>query len=252
MARRQTEFTLPLSLHESFQQLRGAVDQQRWIVLAADPPRSGPRAELSFKAGPSQVSGCGKTRVKLRQLNPSGTHVTLGTTRAFSDKRAEAPALSVAGELKLDPRQLGLDPDAPLVPGRVERNLVRFLVAIAMIVAVLALILVPIPQDAEGIPSLPAVALDQTWLYRLEVALLVFYGSLLLLTPAFSGLVRGRLPTEISARGAKFADEVDQSAEVTQRAITKVEQSANVLAEEMALADVDIKQLKKDVTKLKE
>jgi len=55
---------------------------------------------------------------------------------------------------------------------------------------------VPVPED------LPAIAIRQPGLYRLEVALLIFYGWLLLLTPAFSGLIRGRLPIEISTRGA--------------------------------------------------
>jgi hypothetical protein len=81
--------------------------------------------------------------------------------------------------------------------GRHTRNLVRVLVGTALCTALSVCIAVPIPAD------LPAIALLQPSLYRLEVALLVFYGCLLLLTPAFSGLIRGRLPIEISTRGAK-------------------------------------------------
>ena len=71
-----------------------------------------------------------------------------------------------------------------------------------MAVAFLSCVAVPIPHDPQGDPALPAVAFEQVGLYRLEVGLLAFYGGLLLITPAFSGLVRGRLPIEISARGA--------------------------------------------------
>jgi hypothetical protein len=97
------------------------------------------------------------------------------------------------------------------------RNLVRVLVGAALCVALTASAVLPVPQD------LPAIALEQAALYRLEVALGVFYGCLLLATPAYSGLVRGRLPTEISTRGAKFAGEADQTVEQDEAAIRKLE-----------------------------
>lgn len=70
-----------------------------------------------------------------------------------------------------------------------------------------------------------------------------FYGTLLLVTPTFLGLVRGRLPIEISTRGAKFAGESDQSAEIAKAAIKKLEQTTKALDEGLANANFEIKRL---------
>lgn len=218
---------------------------QRWIVTEGRPPGDGTeQPEIVFKAGPSQVSGCGSTRVRFNALGGDETRVSVNTRGALNDKRAEAASLSLIEELRLDPKPFGLDPDAPPRPGTIERSTVRALVAITLAIAVLAFIAVPLPKNQDGETALPAVALAQPDLYRLEVALLVFYGGLLLLTPAFSGMIRGRLPTEISARGAKFVEEVDQSVAITQKAIKELERSTNDLADELDLANLGIEQLK--------
>lgn len=94
------------------------------------------------------------------------------------------------------------------------------------------------------IHELPAPALGQVSLYRLEVALIVFYGDMLLVTPAFSGLVRGRLPIEISPRGAKFAAETDESAGQNEAAIKKLEGTARQLAERLKDAQIELDSLK--------
>lgn len=109
--------------------------------------------------------------------------------------------------------------------------------------AVAAFATVPIPVDARKAPALPTVALEQPALYRLEVALVVFYGGLLLITPAFSGVVDGRLPIEISARGAKFAEEADQSAEVHRAALEELKRVAVDLSESLTLANLEIDRL---------
>ena len=111
------------------------------------------------------------------------------------------------------------------------RNLIRVFVGAALCAALATCAVVPIPED------LPAVALRQPGLYRLEVALLMFYGCLLLITPAFSGLIRARLPIEISTRGARFADENECSAELDEAAIGKLEKTIASLAQ--ALADTE-------------
>lgn len=85
-------------------------------------------------------------------------------------------------------------------------------------------------------PDLPSAAFGQTGLYRLEISLLVFYGSLLLVTPAFSGLIRGRLPTEISLRGAKFAEGADESTERNEADIRRLDAAINNLDEALAAA----------------
>jgi hypothetical protein len=125
-----------------------------------------------------------------------------------------------------------------------ERALIRLLVGAALILAIWACISVSLPQDVQGDLDLPALAFGQAGLYRLEVALLVFYGGLLLITPAFSGLARGRLPIEISARGAKFAEDADDSAETTRAALKELEQAATHFTDELARADIEINLLK--------
>jgi hypothetical protein len=74
---------------------------------------------------------------------------------------------------------------------------------------------------------------------------MVFYGTLLLITPTFSGLVRGRLPTEISTRGAKFAEGTDRSAELNEAAIQNLERTAGDLTEGLRNVTVEIKALKR-------
>jgi hypothetical protein len=92
-----------------------------------------------------------------------------------------------------------------------------------VLAALLNSILTPIPAN------LPAAALGQPALYRLEITLLVFYGCLALVTPAFAALVSGRLPIEISTRGARFADGADQAAEQDEMTIKKLEQTTERL-----------------------
>lgn len=118
-----------------------------------------------------------------------------------------------------------------------ERLLVRILVAIVLCVALLSFVLVPVPTD------LPPPAFDQASLYRLEIALMFFYGTLLLVTPAFSGLIRGRLPTEISTRGAKFVEEADQSAERDAAAIRELEETARDLEQRLTETDLEIRRI---------
>lgn len=123
--------------------------------------------------------------------------------------------------MRLGGRELG----SPSPYRAVKRLSIRILVALLLATALVASISVPIPR------ALPAIALDQIGLYRLEVALGVFYGGLLLLTPVYSGLVEGRLPIEISARGAKFAEEADQSTEIAVGAIRNLEETTDGLSE---------------------
>jgi hypothetical protein len=126
----------------------------------------------------------------------------------------------------------------------VERLFIRILVTIALCLALVALVLAPLPVDAQGNPDLPAPAFEQVSLYRLEVALLVFYGELLLVTPVFSGLAHSRLPIEISTRGAKFAEWADQSAAQDEAAIMHLEGITKQLTGELDDAKIHIDTLK--------
>jgi hypothetical protein len=93
--------------------------------------------------------------------------------------------------------------------------------------------------------DLPAVALGQAHLYRPQIALFVFYCGLLLITPAISGLIYGRLPIEISTRGAKFAEGANHSNEATEATVQKLEQTVNRLADQVTTAEAKINHLQK-------
>ncbi|HEY3552585.1 MAG TPA: hypothetical protein VGK66_02750, partial [Solirubrobacterales bacterium] len=111
-----------------------------------------------------------------------------------------------------------------------KRISIRILVSLIACAALAAFAWIPIPEDTNGHPVLPAVALEQAGLYRLEVALMVFYGGLLLITPAFSGLIEGRLPIEISARGARFADSTDEALDDLEKTAADLEGELSLLA----------------------
>jgi hypothetical protein len=118
------------------------------------------------------------------------------------------------------------------------RNVVRCLVAAALGVALLGSALAPTPE------KLPSVSLGQVGIYRLEIALLVFYGGLLLITPAFSGLARGRLPIEVSTRGAKFAEEADRPEVLAEAKLEELENTTRVLTEGLTNANVELEELR--------
>jgi hypothetical protein len=124
------------------------------------------------------------------------------------------------------------------MPERSARNFIRVLIGVALCIALAAAGLARPPA------VLPAVAFGQASLYRLEIALLVFYGSLLLVTPTFSGLARGRLPTEISTRGAKFAENADQLVESDEATTRKLEGKLKRLSDDMAEVRLEIFYLK--------
>jgi len=140
-------------------------------------------------------------------------------------------ALFSKGERFIDARA------SPDMAGRHTRNLIRVLTGAALCTALATCAVAPTPEN------LPAVAFGQVGLYRLEIALMVFYGVLLLLTPTYSGLAKGRLPVEISTRGAKFADDMDQQAKLAVAAIDRLEQATAYLAEELGTANEEIKRL---------
>ena len=126
------------------------------------------------------------------------------------------------------------------MPAHHIRDLIRLLTCFALCAALSIAAAAPIPED------LPAVALGQVGVYRLEVALLAFYGALLLITPAVSGLIRGQLPVEITTRGAKFADETNESADTGRTAIEKLEQITYDLGDGLRAANIQIEKMKEE------
>lgn len=241
MAKRHTEILFPGSLTETYDKVRRAVLRQGWLVTGGTPPGQRFRPDIRLRAGSARIGGSGFTRIVfLEGGSKQETRVSISTRLALGDHRAAAPALSLAEGLLADPKEAGLGPEASPLPGRTERMGVRLLVGFVVIAAVLACALTPIPK------TLPAPAFDQAGLYRLEVVLVVFYGGLLLLTPAFAGMIRGRLPTEISTRGAKFADEVRQErAEISDEVIQEQTNERIKLELELAVAKKEIKKLAK-------
>jgi hypothetical protein len=254
MAKCDTPFLLQEPRDQAFERVLDSAGKLGWRVTKTTPPNRFYRLtpELNLKAGRKQLDGCGTTRIQFYRCAANRTRVRVYTRWALTESRAEAPAISLLKGLSHDPKQHNLDPEAAPLPGRGERKLIRFLVAAIVIATVLAVILVPVPEDSEGNPDLPAVALHDERLFYGEVAFLVFYGSLLLLTPAFAGVFRGRLPTEISTRGAKYEEEVKQERAETSDKVTEEQTRERLkITDELTLAKGAIENLAKDVASLK-
>jgi hypothetical protein len=124
------------------------------------------------------------------------------------------------------------------MPERLTRSFIRVLIGVALCIALAAAALARPPAE------LPAVAFGQVGLYRLEIALFAYYGSLLLVTPTFSGLAWGRLPTEISTRGANFAEDAGQLVESDEATSRKLEGELKELGDEMTEVRLEISYLR--------
>ena len=90
---------------------------------------------------------------------------------------------------------------------KIERCIVRIVVAGLLIAVVWFALTFTIPSHATGHNRMPGVALGQPDLYRAEIGLALLYAGLLLLMALFYGVLRGTLPIEISQQGAKSATE---------------------------------------------
>jgi hypothetical protein len=75
---------------------------------------------------------------------------------------------------------------------------------VRLVVGALALAALYFVATADAPAQLPSVALKQEFVYRGELLLVIMYGGLLIATPVVRGVVSGLLPTEITARGAKY------------------------------------------------
>ena len=94
---------------------------------------------------------------------------------------------------------------------------IRIATAILFLAAMGVAVVAPAPSD------LPSVALGQTPVYRLEVLLALFCGGLLVLTPLFQGVLHGRLPIEISHRGAKWDVRTPELLDEAERRVGELE-----------------------------
>jgi hypothetical protein len=141
----------------------------------------------------------------------------------------------------------------PLVAGvgLPARLLVRTVTgALLLLSAIVALaVAVPTKTGSSGrkTAALPSVALGQSSLYRVEVGLAVFYGGLIVLTPVFYGLVKGRPPIEVSARGAKFSEDVAQNVD---RSIKDAQALADQLKNDVRSAQFQLARARLNIDQL--
>lgn len=97
-----------------------------------------------------------------------------------------------------------------------------------------------------GAPSrLPSVAMGQELLYRLELLLASFFSGLLVATPLLQGVINGRLPTEITARGAKYdPEEISQGLAALENRIAKIDAAVTSAGGEALALRADVDRLK--------
>jgi hypothetical protein len=114
---------------------------------------------------------------------------------------------------------------------------VRVLVGLLLAGSVVLAVSVSPPSD------LPSIALGQTAVYRVEIGLGAFYAGLLILLPAYRGIINGKLPTSISSRGAEFAEAVDWSLEKTQDSVEDLQAQVRDLDGRMGVARLRIDEL---------
>jgi hypothetical protein len=122
---------------------------------------------------------------------------------------------------------------------------IRIIVGLILLAAVVAATLIDIPTTGGTTPKpdLPSIALGQEVIYRLEIFLVAFYSGLLIATPAYRGIVSGRLPIEVSARGAKFAEDAAGSIEETQKLVEELRERLRQSEATVARSRLNIDQL---------
>jgi hypothetical protein len=210
--------------------------------------------EPLFGRGAKLPVFAGKLRIKL--IPESGeTLVEVKVRCALTPARADRAVTDVLAKLGQEQARTS---ELERAPGRVERGAIRILMAVLVIGSVTVALQIGIPKktasEATGSTGqqntkvvkendLPAPAAGETGLYRLEVGLGVFFGGLLLLTPAFVGIIRGRLPMEMSLRGWKFGEEAVATDKVMQESIRKIETRLDIVEPDLTRATLRIKQL---------
>jgi hypothetical protein len=244
---RSYERELSIAHDTTFQAITKAAASLKWDA-AADGAEGG--LDLTVKGSASLLRPKLTIRVRLIDLSASSTAV-----RAVVDAPGVLPLRAAQADETLERFFAVLDGDAPqpLVVGAgspvrvLVRTITGTLVLLALVIA--ALVAIPTKMDTHGdrVANLPSIALGQTSLYRVEVGLAVFYAGLIVLTPIFYGLVRGRLPIEISPRGAKFsedaAENVDRSLKDAQALADQLKREVRSAQAQLARARLNIDQL---------
>lgn len=203
------EVDLQLNHDATFVACRNAVQLLGWTPLA-DAAEGGLYAEIE---------------ANWRQLRPKLTmKIRLADSQSVTSVRAsvEPPGWAPLGspqavEILESLIQVlrGEPPDSLIVGhGSLGRLTTRSVVMVLLAAAIISAVAISLPTKHVGdhtMDALPSVALGQAAIYRLEIGLVIFYGGLIVLTPVFYGVIRGRLPIEISTRGARFPEEVAEN-----------------------------------------
>jgi|GEM_PF-6611678 len=251
---------LPLSRTPAGDRIAEAAGKVGWQV------RSRHEAELTlWKPGRLSQLQLGITvKATLEPVEAGRTRATL-STNAWRWRHLRRQVIeSRLSELSAGVEQRVIDDEN--VPSQVERWLIRIVMAVLALASLAFTLTIDVPPrdsppaakasavqaDASetssegkdesrevdsGEDTLPAIALDQPAVYRSEICLGVFYLGLLILVPLYYGVIRGRIPTEISARGARFAaDEISGSLDAAEKKIEQLDQRLVSAEIQVALA----------------
>lgn len=113
------------------------------------------------------------------------------------------------------------------------------------VIAVLGFASLSFAVLADAPDRLPSVALGQELMYRLELLLGSLFSGLLVATPLLQGVINGRLPTEITARGAKYdPEEVSQGLAALEDRISQIEAAVTKTGGEALALRADVEVLK--------
>jgi hypothetical protein len=216
LARHTLQSTLPLDNDAAFLRCRDTAERFGWLAKDAD---SGGGLDVTIPRDLRLLRPTAELRVRFRPTGQGTTTVTIEGRMPWRRPGAGAQIREIVVAF----RDALAGPELPEISagaGSPERTGIRLAVITLITLAILAAVTLDPPERTvrgQTQQDLPDVALGKEELYRLEVALLVFYGGLVLLTPFVYGAIRGRVPLEVSARGAKFADEADESIKETQK-----------------------------------
>jgi len=123
--------------------------------------------------------------------------------------------------------------------------------AVRLAIGALALGALFFAVTADTPAQLPSVALKQEFVYRGELFLAVLYGGLLIATPVLRGVLSGLLPTEITARGARYdAEQVSGGLAQAEERIRQLEEVGEASSGHLARLQGELARLRRRVEQL--
>jgi hypothetical protein len=240
----QRQVELGMSAEQAFTELRGIAAAAQWGLERADAAAGTMRlwAPGALSQGRAQTT----VHVTITDGNPGGAKVVLrGVGSRFqvlpgAQLRRTVDGLAAAVRDPGAPRRLAR-------PRSAGQRMIGLLLTVALAAAVAIAATAPLPVRRERgreVSDLPSVALGNAAVYRIQIGLIVLYGGLLILTPVYRGVVRGTLPTEVSARGAKFGEDVDDAVLKVEERVKELEGRANQLSADLATVRIETPQEK--------